>query len=519
MNNAARTLLLAVLFVLIATYESTAQTRDSIYLLHTNDWVYNKAINPDVQVLKGNVSFRHDSAFMYCDSAYLYDASNSFEAFGNVRMEQGDTLFIYSDWLHYNGNTKEGKLRHNVRMINNNVTLLTDSLNYDRITNVGYYFTGGTILDEENTLSSIFGRYSVDTKQAVFNDSVKVVNKQFTLYSDTLHYTTDSKIATILGPSEIISDSGIIYSSRGWYNTSTGVSLLLDRSQVLSGNHVLTGDSISYNKEEAFYEIFGNMILIDTAQMVTLKGNYGYYDELLELAYATDSACFMEYSKGDTLYLHADTVRMETIDSAYREIKAYYGVRYYRTDLQGACDSIQYNMRDSILYMFSDPIIWNEAYQLYGDTIMIFMNDSTAEYAHVKQFAFATQRLGETYYNQLKGNDMVAYFEGSAIKQVDVSGNAESIFYPIDNGEMLELNHTKSAYLTIWMQDGKLDRLKAWPQPEGSLTPIPDLFPEQKTLQDFYWFDYIRPANKDDIYNKVERKSGETPRRSNKFIF
>ena len=158
MNSAARTILLAALFALTAIYQSTAQTRDSIYLLHTNDWVYNKAINPDVQVLKGDVSFRHDSAFMYCDSAYLYDSSNSFEAFGNVRMEQGDTLFIYSDWLYYNGNSKEGKLRHNVRMINNNVTLLTDSLNYDRITNVGYYFTGGTILDEENTLSSIFGR-------------------------------------------------------------------------------------------------------------------------------------------------------------------------------------------------------------------------------------------------------------------------------------------------------------------------------------------------------------------------
>jgi lipopolysaccharide export system protein LptA len=480
--------------------------------------MYNKAFNPDAQVLKGNVSFRHDSAFMYCDSAYLYDTSNSIEAFGNVRMEQGDTLFIYSKWLLYNGNTRQGQLRKEVKMINNNVTLLTDSLNYDRNTNIGYYFNNGTIEDEENKLSSVYGQYSVNTKLANFNDSVKVENEKFTIFSDTLNYDTSSKIATILGPSTIVSDSGTIYSSKGWYNTSSGVSLLLDRSQVVSGNRILIGDSISYDKDLGFSEVFGNMILIDTAQKVTLKGNYGYYDEKNEFAFATDSACAMEYSREDTIFIHADTLQMATIDSVYREIKAYYGVRFYRVDVQGVCDSMMYNTRDSILRMFNGPIIWNETNQLYGDTILVFMNDSSADHAHIKQFAFSVQELNPSYYNQMKGNDMVAYFEGQAIRQVDVSGNAESIFYPLDNGEMVGLNHTKSPYITIWLKEGKLDKLKIWPQPSGTLTPIPDLHPEEKTLQDFYWFDYIRPANKDDIYHKVERKEGEAPKRSNKFV-
>ncbi|MDR1920058.1 MAG: hypothetical protein LBQ65_10495 [Tannerellaceae bacterium] len=500
--------------------DSVAQKKTQVYLEHANTLSFNKEINPDNKVLIGDVVFRHDSSYMYCDSAYFYELSNTLEAFSHVRMEQGDTLFIYGDWLHYDGNTKLARLRNNVKMINKQVTLFTDSLNYDRLENIGYYFDGGLIVDETNNLSSFYGRYSTDTKHAVFNDSVKLVNPEFILYSDTLHYNTDSKIATILGPSIIESDSGTVYSSRGWYDTQANTSLLLDQSQVVSGNRLLIGDSIYYDKDSGFSEVFGNMSLRDTSQQIILEGQYGYYDEKTEFAFATDSARFMEYSQGDTLYLHADTLTMTTIDSLYREIKAYYGVRFYRIDLQGVCDSMLFNTRDSILYMYSEPVVWNEAYQLYGDTILVYLNDSTVDHVHIIQFAFAAQFLDTTFYNQLKGNDMVAYLEGNTMRQIDVSGNAESIYYTIEkeSRSMLELNQTQSAYLTIWMQDNQLERLKLWPESTGSFTPIPDLTPEQKTLKDFYWFDYLRPNDKDDIYRKVKRNTGDLPKRSNKFV-
>ena len=301
---------------------------------------------------------------MYCDSAYFFEQTNSLEAFSNVRMEQGDTLFVYGNYLFYDGNTQIAYLRENVRMENGQVTLFTDSLNYERIPDIGYYFDGGLIVDSLNQLSSFYGQYSPSTKLAIFNDSVRLENEQFTLYSDTLHYNTDSKIATILGPSIIVSDSGTIYSSRGWYDTVNNTSLLLDRSQVVSGDRILTGDSIAYNRELGFGEAFGNMSLQDTAQHVMLEGQYGFYNEKSEYAFATDSARFLEFSQGDTLFLHGDTLKMTTVDSLYREVKAYYGVRFYRTDMQGVCDSMQFNTRDSILYMYTDPIVWNEQYQI-----------------------------------------------------------------------------------------------------------------------------------------------------------
>ena len=493
--------------------------KTKVYLIHSNTLSFDKAVKPDAQILNGDVCFRHDSSYMYCDSAYFFEQTNSLEAFSNVRMEQGDTLFVYGDYLFYDGNTQVAYLRENVRMENGQVTLFTDSLNYERIPNIGYYFEGGLIVDSLNQLSSFYGQYSPETKLAVFNDSVQVENPDFTLYSDTLHYDTESKVATILGPSVIVSDSGTIHTSRGWYDTVNNTSLLLDQSQVESGEKILIGDSIFYNRDTGMGEVFGNMSLIDTAQHVTLQGEYGYYNEQTGYAFATDSARFLEYSQGDTLFLHADTLQMVTVDSVYREIKAYYGVRFYRIDMQGVCDSMQFNTRDSVLYMYTEPVLWNEQYQLYGDTIAIYMNDSTIEYAHVIQFAFAAQHVDSSYYNQLKGNDLKAYFEGQAVHQIDVAGNAESIFYPLEkDGAKVGMNETKSGFLTIWVKDNKLDKLKIWPSPVGSMTPIPDLKPDQKMLKDFYWFDYLRPKNRDDIYEVVKRKATESPKRSNKFV-
>lgn len=493
--------------------------KTKVYLIHSNTLSFDKAVKPDAQILNGDVCFRHDSSYMYCDSAYFFEQTNSLEAFSNVRMEQGDTLFVYGDYLFYDGNTQVAYLRENVRMENGQVTLFTDSLNYERIPNIGYYFEGGLIVDSLNQLFSFYGQYSPETKLAVFNDSVQVENPDFTLYSDTLHYDTESKVATILGPSVIVSDSGTIHTSRGWYDTVNNASLLLDQSQVESGEKILIGDSIFYNRDTGMGEVYGNMSLIDTAQHVTLQGEYGYYNEQTGYAFATDSARFLEYSQGDTLFLHADTLQMVTVDSVYREIKAYYGVRFYRTDMQGVCDSMQFNTRDSVLYMYTEPVLWNEQYQLYGDTIAIYMNDSTIEYAHVIQFAFAAQHVDSSYYNQLKGNDLKAYFEGQAVHQIDVAGNAESIFYPLEkDGAKVGMNETKSGFLTIWVKDNKLDKLKIWPSPVGSMTPIPDLKPDQKMLKDFYWFDYLRPKNRDDIYEVVKRKATESPKRSNKFV-
>jgi lipopolysaccharide assembly outer membrane protein LptD (OstA) len=486
-----------------------------IYMENADVRSFNKKIDDQRETLKGNVIFRHDSSYMYCDSAYFYERDLSLEAFGRVRLEQGDTLFVYGDYLFYNGNIELAQMRHNVRMVNiqqdsSEVILYTDSLDYNRLTDLCYYFEGGRIIDAENELTSVYGQYSPETKIAVFNDSVCLTNPNFVLYSDTLEYSTETKIATILGPSVIESDSGLIHSSRGWYNTENNTSLLLDRSNVLSGEKILVGDSLVYDRADGTGRAFGNMSLRDTAQQMTLTGHYGYYEEKTEYAFATDSACALEYSQGDTLFLHADTLELITIDSTSRILRAFMGVRFYRSDIQGVCDSMRFNTKDSILYMYGNPVLWNENQQLSGDTIIIYMADSAIDHVHVPSSAFSVQCIDSGYFNQLGGNDLKAYFRGKRLEHVDIDGNAESIYYPLEkDGTMEMLNYMKSSYLSFWMnEEGELEKLKLYPPiPAGKVIPIPDLSVEEKTLKKFVWYGDLRPVDKNDIFRFYKKKT------------
>lgn len=540
----------------------------------------------DVKILKDSVIFFHDGAYLYCDSAYYDEKMNSFNAFSNVRMEQGDTLFLYGNYMHYDGNTRVVMFRENVRLEHGSGTLFTDSLNYDRMMNIGYYFDGGMLVDSLNELTSYWGQYEPALKLATFKDSVILVNNKFKLYSDRLKYNTDTKIATIYTPTKIVSDSGIIYSSKGWYNTATEESLLLDQSTIVNkqGNRILRGDSISYHKAKGYGEVFGNMFLQDTTKKVILRGHYGFYNELTDYALATDSAYCIEYSQGDTLYIHADTLKLIAIvdsikptnqkiqkhtkvaadslhsdsigklhsDSLYtqpvniapsldslpsalppgkkeepkvttfREIKAYYGVRFYRSDMQGVCDSLQFNSRDSILHMYKDPVLWNTNRQLYGDTIDIYMNDSTIDHMHVKRYSFSIEQKDSLHYNQLKSRSMKLFFQNKQLERVLAEGNVETISYPEEKNKELSgiLNWLESSYLQIFMKDGAFEKLVTWPKSVGKTTPFDLITPEQLRLTDFYWYDYLRPLDKDDIFRKVSRKASDVkPQRSKTSVF
>ena len=491
-------------------------TPTKVFLEAADSIAFDTLISKEAQIVYGNVIFRHEGTYMYCDSAYLYRDKNILEAFSNVRMEQGDTLFVYGDYLIYEGNLALARLRNNARMENDSVTLFTDSLNYDRLRNIGYYFDGGMIIDPTNKLTSIYGQYLPGTKEAFFRKNVTLTNESMVLTSDTLRYQTDTKIAVILGPSVIKSDSGMIYSTRGWYNTVTEESKFYDRSQVWSNDYrqMLTGDVIHYNQITGFGEAFGDVMLNDITKKVILTGNYGYFLNLEENAMVTDSAQMIEYSQGDSLFLHADTLRMITVgaDTAKnRTITAYYGVRFFRSDIQGVCDSMQYNTADSILRMYQEPVLWNENYQIKGDTILLFFNDSTISKARVYPYAFATEQIHADYFNQMKGKELWAYFLDGELHEVYMNGNAQSIFYPLEeDGAFIGLNQTESSYFRIWVKDRKPGRMLFWPSPKGYMLPIPDLTPETKFLQGFADMNYLRPLKKEDIFVKIPKKE-KTP--------
>lgn len=505
-----------------------------VYLEHSETLSFDEQRLPDAQILRGNVCFRHDSALMYCDSAYFYDKQNSLHAFGHVHLIQGDSIEGFGDKLYYNGNTKMAKFRKRVKLIHNGeTTLTTDSMNYDRANNIAYYFSGGMIQDTINTLTSEWGQYTPDNSQALFSHHVKLVHPKFVLECDTLCYNTETYQADIVSPTEIIYEhETTILSSSGWYNTSTERSMLLKRSLIIHADGMtLTGDTIYYDKAIGYGKVLGNMQSVDSANHMTLYGNKGEVWESDDHGYVTDSAMLVEWSDSTMYsYIHADTLFTDQIpyqrrdliekdsvlvdsvwqypapdtiwtDTTYIQIRAYDNVRIYREDMQCVCDSAHYNGRDSIATLCGDPVCWNESNQVSSDTIRVYIKNGEVDYLHGIGNAIAIKQEGSLEFDQLAGKEMYAYVRDGDVYLVDVQGNAETVFYPREeDGSYVGVNRTQSSFVKLYLENRQIHHILFTTSTAGVMIPMDQATDEDKYLATFFWADQERPRKPGDIF-------------------
>ncbi|MBO5243105.1 MAG: hypothetical protein J6B36_02605 [Muribaculaceae bacterium] len=463
------------------------------------------------QVLNGNVVMRKGDMFMYCDSAYFYEESNSFDAFGNVRMEQGDTLFVYADELNYDGASELAILYADfgkkVRLINKDVKLETDVFNYDMLNEVGYYTNGGVLTDKQNKLTSVAGEYHPNTKDAYFNYNVHLRSLQnadtLHIYTDSLDYNTATHIAKIVSKSEIVNSDGVIYSTSGIYNTDTGVGDLYKRSLVVTKRgSTLTGDTLFYDRTKGFGEAFGGVIVTDSVRQVSLHGEYGFYDEIADSAFVTIRALAKEYSRGDTLYLHGDTINAYTEPDSTKVTNAFHRVRFYRSDMQGICDSLSMTDRDSIMYMYRHPVVWSDERQIFGNVIYLHLNDSTIDWARLPQFGFTAEHIAEDCYNQLSGTDLTAWFNDSTLRRLYVEGNVQLIMFPMENDSTYnKYVQTESSYMDSYYDHNTVDSIHFWPETTTKVVPLYLARKNSYFLPKFAWYEDLRPWSPEDVFN------------------
>ena len=491
------------------------KTDERVYLKHADMLRFNQyGEHAGAQILNGNVAFLHKGALLTCDSAYFYQESNSFKAFGHVKMRQGDTLSLTSDYAFYDGDNQMAEARHNLLLRHRGTKLYTDSLNYDRLYNIGYFFEGGKMVDRNNVLVSDWGEYDTETRKAVFNFNVNLRNPKFTLTTDTLHYDTRTSLANIVGPSVIRSKESVIHTSEGYYNTNTGRARLYGRSTMSNKGKEITGDSLFYDEKRGISQGYRNVIYKDTQKKNELHCNYLWYNEKNGFAFATENPVMMEYSQKDTLFVHSDTIKVITYhlntDSVYRTAHCYNKVRAFRNDVQAVCDSLVYNTKDSCMTMYRDPIAWSGDRQLLGEEIQVFMKDSTIDRAHIINQALTAELMPDKeHYQQLSSKEMFAYFTKGQITQTEAIGNVRSIYYPVDDKDstLMGLVYIETDTMKMFMRDRQLQKI--WTsKTDGTWYPMTQIPPERYKLDGFTWFDYIRPINKDDIYEWRGKKDG-----------
>ena len=489
-----------------------------VHLLHADRLYFDDRLHTTAQILVGDVRFNHEGVLLYCDSALFYEATNSFDAFGNVRMNQGDTLTLNSEVLFYNGLDRLARARYAVVFKHGTMTIFTDSLDYDRLYDLGYFFEGGRVRDHDNELTSDWGEYSPATHEAVFNYNVRLVNPappakpETILISDTLHYNTETAIAHIVGPSNIENGENHIYSELGYYDTQAKHTHLLDRSILSNNGKRLVGDSVVWNDDIATAEAFGNVVYNDVVNKNMFTGGYCYYEDITGYVMATDSAVVIDYSQQDTMYAHADTFKVFTYnidtDSVYRMVHGYYHLRAYRQDVQAVCDSMVYDSRDSILCMYRDPILWQAGQQQLGEEIRIFFNHRDIDSVQVLRQALSVEKIDSIHYNQVAGREMHSYFKDGELYLSTSEGNVFVNYYPFDEDSvMVELNHTETSLLKMYVKNRKVDRI--WmPAATGVMYPIPLIPADKYYLQNFAWFDYIRPVDRYDLFEWRPKKAG-----------
>ena len=479
-----------------------------VYLVHADELRYDQyGPVPDAQIVKGRVHFTHKGSSLWCDSAYFYQQSNSVKAFGHVRYVQGKEVSLKADRAAYDGIRQLLEARNNVVLTHGNKILYTDSLDYDRFNDYAYFFEGGRLVDGKDRLVSDWGDYNLKTREATFWYNVKMRSGDRTVTTDELHYDTQKSLAHVIGPSKIIQNGSVINTSDGYFDSKSDRAEMYSRSTVVDKDKEITGDSLFYNKRTGLARGLGNVIYVDKRNRNQLTGQRLIYNEKTGYGFATGHALVKDYSQEDTLYMHADSMKVYTFnintDSMYRKVHCFNHVKVYRQDIQAICDSLVFNSQDSCMTMYRDPIAWTGTRQILGEIIKVYMNDSTVREAHVINQALSVERIpGEKYFNQLSSKEISGYFIKGKIRRVFASGNAKAIFYPIDDKDSTLQGHIYIETDTIKMfisPERKLEKI--WtPKNTGVMLPMTQIPAEKLKLPEFAWFEELRPTDPEDVF-------------------
>ncbi len=476
-----------------------------IDLVSAENMIYDQE-KGDYTLLIGNVIFQHEEVMLYCDSAYLYDATNNLDAFGSIHIKANDSTNIYGDSLKYNGNTKIAEIHKNVRLIDNQITLTTEHLTYDLKAKTGKYYDGGKIVDPENTLTSKKGFYYSEIKDFLFNDSVVLVNVDYTILSDSLVYNTASEISRFYGPTTITSKENFIYCEKGWYNTQKDIAEFTKNSLLKNKSQSLMGDSIYYNRIKGLGLAYRHVVIIDTSRNSVVKSDFTLYDEKNQYSLATGNAIFIQIDENqDSLFLHADTLigTFDTLTQKAKVLFAFHHVKFFRDDLQGRCDSLIYNYTDSTIRMLYDPVIWTENNQLSADTVIVQISNSLIDKMYLRKASYvvSSDDTTESRYNQVKGINMTGYFTKGELKKIHVSGNSETIYFMRDGSERkIGINKAIATNLDIYITENKISSITFLEDPEATLYPDKDLSQKDLFLKNFRWLENFRPKTKTDIF-------------------
>ena len=502
-----KNLLLLVFNFVLSIGFVLAQKTSKIIIDHADFSDINQFEIPDAVLLTGNVRVNHDGVIMTCNKAYYFQKENYIKAFGNVQMVQGDTLFLNSKYAEYNGNVKQAYATGDVSMRSPESSLVTDTINFDRIKQEAFYRSYGTILNKDNTLKSKSGRYYLSQKKYQFLTSVVLTNPEYTIKSNHLDYYTSSGHSYLFGPSTITGKENFIYTEKGFYNTKKNVGHFLDKSYIKYKNRLIKGDSLYYDRKREFASGTNNVKITDSINKAIIRGHYGEIYKNKDSLFVTKKASIRYLVDNDSMFIHGKRI-VVTGKLGERIVRGFNNVRFYKTDMSGKCDSIHSSQKTNLTKLIGKPILWNFGNQMTGEIMHLIGNKKTEKLDSLKvlnnTFIISKDTIGEGY-NQVKGLNLYGKFKDNKLDNVDVVKNTEVIYYMRnDKNELIGINKNVSSKINMILDKNKIDTITFFNQVDGDIYPDKDLPENARKLRGFVWRGDERILTKNDIYPAEE---------------
>ncbi len=442
-------------------FKDSVEMRNETYLIRSDSGRYNT--NTDIATFETNTKIWHDDGFLSCDNGWYDKPRDYFHFSKNAYILSGERE-MWADSIFYNRKDSVGDLYGHIQVHDTLKTFYTfgneghfsekpDRVMMTRTPSVAYY------TNEDNKPDTLFIR------------------------ADTLRFFSDPN------PAFYAKDSIV---SQKADSLPTAVSIPSNNIPLPARDSTILPP-------------------IDTAS--TLRDS---------LAKST-SAAVMPDSSGKTTITKdleapspklsvpsADTVTAPLPDSTIRQLFAYFKVRIYRSNVQGVGDSLAYSSLDSLARMFGKPALWNEQQQITSDEMHFLTNQQEIIRADFLQNAFIIANEQDSFYNQVKGRDIIGYFRDNDIYRMDVMGGAQTIYYMQEDSVVANANLAESAGMQIDIAKRKIRRIKYISQPVSDTYPLDKLPRDKGHLKGFLWRDAERPKSRWEVCTETPRPSRRT---------
>lgn len=469
-------------------------------------------------------AIQEGNTYISGDSIVINNRTNKAQIFGNVYINDGDTMKTRAEYLEYDAGKQVAYLKRNVTLTDGQGTLYANDVMYDISTGIASYKNGGRVVSKNNVLTSTNAVYYSDTKDVYFKEKVRLVAPEHNIKTDSLKFNVQTSIAQFITETEIKTKNGTtIYTRDGFYNLKNGRADLRSRSSIRDKNMSVEGDNITSDDQTGIAQVEGNAKIVDSINKVIVLSNLAVYDKKKNAFLATRKPVMIFYKDNDSTYITGDTlfsgmnivkkqqdiirnttaknIKESTSDSI-RYFIAYHHVKIFNDSLQAVADSLHYSTFDSTFKLFQNPVVWNGNSQLSGDTMYLFMENQQPKRINVFYHALLVNRDAKNFFNQIGGKTLNGYFVDGKIDFIRVKGSpAESIYYPLDkDSAYVGMNRCKGDVIDIFFKNEELIKVKFVRDVVGVLYPMSQIPSDQKFLDHFIWLENKRPKHKLELF-------------------